>query len=211
MWEDAVRKVQAIIEESQQGTHWIPPGVDAPPDLWIAKSEHDEIMIMFAGNLFISHSSYDSGFIEEFILPAVRLAAGKRYFLLNSPLYSNLRAGAFRHALWINAAIQTCKTVIAVVSARSVVSDWIKWESRMAQAQRHPIIICQLDRADETCEFVRLIESQAALLRKLDFHSQARSSTQQLLGLLWSPEFSTGPWNGRPLGTPYYLMHEHDV
>lgn len=207
MWDDAVRKVQAIIDESEKNSHWFPMGDNMPPEFRNAQCERDEISIMFAGNLFISHSSYDSAFIDRSIVPAVRAAAGKRYFLLNCPLYSRIQDGGFQHALWIDAAMEACKAVIAVVSERSTASDWIKWECHMAQSQRHPIVICQVDETAETREFVGLIQSKAALVKKLAFHSQPRSSSRELLEILRSSPFSPGAWNGRPLGTPHYLIH----
>lgn len=207
MWDDAVHKVQAIINESQKTSSWIPFGLDGPPELLAAKSEHEEIAIMFAGNLFISHSSYDSTFIDQFIVPSVRAAVGKRYFLLNYPLYSAFRDGPFQHALWVNAAMEACKTVILVVSKRSVTSDWFKWECHAAQSQKHPVIICQIDETSGTLNFVESLASKTVLAKKLNFHFQPRSSSRQLLKLLRSPLFFPGAWNGRPLGTPRFLLH----
>jgi hypothetical protein len=162
---------------------------------------------MFAGNIFISHSSIDDTFINKFIIPSVRRAAGGHYFFLNTSRYATHREGKFQHALWISAAIEACKTVILVVSVNSARSDWVKWECHTAQIQKHPIIVCEIDttKVDPLCPcgFETVFTSRVNPVRLLEFHSQPLKARQELLEILQLPAFSVGPWRGRPLGTPW--------
>src|SRR6266851_6112084 len=123
MPDDFIRRIDALIAHSEVNSHFIPFGLDSPPELKGVRGERDVIAVQFSGNIFISHSSFDEPFIRRFILPAVRNAAGIRYFFLNVQLYAARRDGKFQHALWINAALEVCKTVVLIWSDRCRSSD----------------------------------------------------------------------------------------
>jgi hypothetical protein len=198
MSDDAINRIEAIIRESEAQSHWFPVGADTFPELAKAKSEREEFSIAFAGHVFISHSSFDSRFIERFILPSVLDAAGKHYFMLNTSSYSSVRRGDFQHAMWVSGSLEGCKTVIVVVSANSRRSDWVKWEYHAAQMQRHPTIICSID-ATGLGEFNGL--ATTAPLQIINFHLNPTKSSRYLSQILKLPAYSVGPWKGHPLGT----------
>src|ERR1051326_3136509 len=104
MYDKAIKRIQDIIEESEAKSHWIPMGGIGPfPELAKAKSEREEISMTFSGCIFISHSSFDSVFIERFIISAIREASGDHFFMLNMSKYSAMGNSQFQHALWISA------------------------------------------------------------------------------------------------------------
>jgi len=158
---------------------------------------------MWTGTIFVSHSCTDDSWCRDNIIQPIDQQFGRDYrFYSNSnerqnngndDVYFQLIAGALNFA----------KTVLVISSRNSHGSNWVRFETRAAVQQRHPIILCRIDNTDPADLRDEFADAQRSSFRHLpilliDFQQDAAIGTQQLLGLLELPEFKPQPlWNDK--------------
>lgn len=159
----------------------------------------------FAGHLFISHTGLDDPFIREQILPLLSKTCGD-YFMLNATRFSKsspytdfLNA----HAGYVQAVLDECKTVLAVISREAAKSSWVKWEIHKALVDQHPLVICKLDQTELEIHYAYLSNRGTAPIEFIDLSTFALwRGKRHLQRILNSPGFTVSPWHGNPIGTP---------
>jgi hypothetical protein len=147
----------------------------------------------FEGQVFLSHTSKDHEFCKKYLVPVLDQFGFWSYFFVSVGVANPAIATAYR--FMVEYSLFYCKTIIFAVSEASVRSDWVRLEARWAIEQRHPRIICLLDRAAPEDLHIELgLNRPSSLLKPpqqiIPFYEDMTTAQSALNRLLCSPAFA---------------------
>lgn len=147
----------------------------------------------FEGQVFLSHTSKDHEFCNKYIVPVLDQFGLWSYFFMSIGGASPVIATAYR--FMVEYSLFYCKTIIFGVSEASVRSDWVRLEARWAVEQRHPRIICLVDRTAPKDLHIELGQNRRWSLLKppqriIPFYEDVTTAQSALNRLLHSPAFA---------------------
>lgn len=147
----------------------------------------------FEGQVFLSHTSKDHEFCKKYIVPVLDPFGLWSYFFMSVSGASPAIATAYR--FMVEYSLFYCKTIIFAVSEASVRSDWVRLEARWAIEQRHPRIICLLDRTAPEDLHIELGHNRRSSLLKppqriIRFYEDITRAQSALNRLVHSPAFA---------------------
>jgi hypothetical protein len=171
-----------------------------------SQQEKDLAEFMWTGAVFVSHNYEDGPWCRDNIYQRLEKTYGQdTCFLL-----SNTVGSPQYHLQSIRHSFQVCKTVLIVISQNSPKSKWMKYESRWAIEQKHPVIICLLGDLDPSFLRHEFHETQRPShshlpIEFVDFRQNLPAATDTLFALLAQPEFVP-----EPIHSPFAIFGYRD-
>jgi len=160
-----------------------------PEHMRSAENIREHCRAFFEGKIFVSHTAADTEFCKRNIIPLLEPFGVFGHFFLSMATGDPRIVRSYR--FMVEYSLFYCKTVLIILSNKSVGSEWCQLEAKWAVEQKHPIIICRVDSSKASVLDARLRRAAIAPnVPQLDFFRDEAKSRNRLHKLLQSANYA---------------------